>query len=157
MILSYTVLLLLVILTIGIILNTLINKSFEQYALDRQKKQIAAITEQVEQQYNAETGLYNIEALEVIGNAALLNGCIIHIRTVNNEIHWGIQRHKAAECLLALQHAETNMHSRYPNSQGGYTETSADLKQGEKNTGSLIIGYYGPIPWTMMSLRLSIS
>jgi signal transduction histidine kinase len=85
-----------------------------------------------------------IEALEVVGNAALLNGYIIHIRTVNNEIHWDIQRHKAAECLLTLQHTETNMHSLYPNFQGGYAETSADLKQEGKNTGSLIIGYYGP-------------
>jgi signal transduction histidine kinase len=144
MIVSYIVLLLLVILTIGILLNTLINKSFEQYALGRQKKQIAAITEQVEQQYNAETGLYNIAALEVIGSAALLNGYIIHVRTVNNEIHWDIQQHKAKECLLALQHAETNMHSLYPNFQGSYTEISADLKQEGKNSGSLIVGYYGP-------------
>jgi hypothetical protein len=43
------------IFVIGIIINTLINKSFEQYALDRQKKQIAVIIAQVEQQYNAET------------------------------------------------------------------------------------------------------
>ena len=57
MIFSYTILLLLTIFVIGILVNTLINKSFEQYALDRQKKQIAAIVEQVEQQYNGETGL----------------------------------------------------------------------------------------------------
>jgi signal transduction histidine kinase len=144
MIRSYTVLLLLTIFAIGIIVNTLINKSFERYALGRQKKQIAAIIEQVEQQYNGETGLYDIEGLEVIGNAALLNGYIIHIRTVNNEIHWDIQHHKAEECLLALQHAETNMHSRYPNFQGGYTEITAELKHSSLATGSLIIGYYGP-------------
>jgi signal transduction histidine kinase len=144
MIRSYTALLLCAIFVIGIIVNTLINTSFEQYALDRQKKQIAAITAQVEAQYNADTGLYDIEALEVIGNAALLNGYIIHIRTVNNEIHWDIQQHKAEECLLAIQHAETNMHSRYPNFQGGYTETAAELIQSGEKTGSLIIGYYGP-------------
>jgi signal transduction histidine kinase len=144
MIFSYTVLLLLTIVVIGIIVNTLINKSFEQYALGKQKKQIAAIVEQVEQQYNGETGLYDIEGLEVIGNAALLNGYIIHIRTVNNEIHWDIQQHKAEECLLALQHAETNMHSRYPNFQGGYTEITTELKHSSLTTGSLIIGYYGP-------------
>jgi signal transduction histidine kinase len=144
MIFSYIALLLFAILIIGVIVNTLINKSFERYALGRQKKQIAAIIEQVEQQYNAETGLYNIEALEVIGNAALLNGYIIHIRTMNNEIHWDIQQHKAEECLLALQHAETNMHSLYPNFQGSYTEIVNELKQAEEKTGSLIIGYYGP-------------
>jgi signal transduction histidine kinase len=144
MIHSYTALLLLTIFAIGIIVNILINKSFERYALDRQKRQIAAILEQVEQQYNGETGLCDVEGLEVIGNAALLNGYIIHIRTVNNEIHWDIQQHKAEECLLALQHAETNMHSRYPNFQGGYTEITAELKYSDLTTGSLIIGYYGP-------------
>jgi signal transduction histidine kinase len=144
MILSYTVLLLLTIFVIGIIVNTLINKSFEQYALSRQKKQIAAIIEQVEQQYNPETAGYDIERLEVIGNAALLNGFIIHIKTVNNEIHWDIQQHKGEECLLALQHAETNMHSRYPNFQGGYTEISAELKYADVTSGSLIVGFYGP-------------
>jgi signal transduction histidine kinase len=154
MILSCIVLLLLVILTIGVILNTLINRSFEQYALGRQKKQIAAITEQVQRQYNAETGLYNVAALEAIGNAALLNGYIIHIRTVNNEIHWDIQQHKAEECLLALQHAETNMHSLYPNFQGGCTEINADLKQNGKNSSHLIIGYYGP--WSLDDDELAL-
>ena len=144
MICSYTALLLLTILVIGVIVNTLIDKSFEQYALNRQKKQIAAITEQIEQQYDTATGLYNVEGLEVIGAAALQNGFIIHIKTVTNEIHWDIQQHKAEECLLALQHAETNMHSRYPNFQGGYTEISNELNYSGLTTGSVIIGYYGP-------------
>ena len=144
MIVSYTALLLLTIMVIGLIVNTLIDKSFERYALNRQKKQIAAITGQVTQQYDPVTGLYDIEGLEVIGNAALQNGFIMHIKNAANEIHWDIQQHKAEECLFALQHAENNMHSRYPHFQGGYTETTVELNYSGLITGSLIIGYYGP-------------
>jgi signal transduction histidine kinase len=144
MIFSYSLLLLCAIFIIGIIVNTLINKSFEQYALNRQKKQIETIIDQVNQQYNTETGSYNIEGLEVIGNATLQNGFILHIKKANNEIHWDIQQHKAEECLFVLQHAETNMHSRYPNFQGGYTEDTYELKYNGETTGSLTIGYYGP-------------
>jgi methyl-accepting chemotaxis protein len=36
------------------------------------------------------------------------------------------------------------MHSRYPNFQGSYTETAAELTQAGEKTGCLIIGCYGP-------------
>jgi len=79
-----------------------------------------------------------------LGNAALQNGLMVHIQTLNKEVDWDIQQHKSEECLILLQHAETNMHSRYPNFQGGYMEESYELKQNNVLTGNITVGFYGP-------------
>lgn len=144
LVLTYTIISLVIVISLSVLFNMSIDKIFEQYALNQQKKQIEEIITQVNQQYLEEAGLYNIDGLAIISNAALQNGIMVHIRTTNNEIDWDIRQHKAQECQILLQHAETNMHSRYPNFQGGYAEDTYDLKYGNVLAGYLTIGYYGP-------------
>lgn len=141
---SYLMISLLIVISLSVLFNLSLDKIFEQYAITQRKQQIDKIITQVNQQYLKETGLYNIDGLEVIGNAALQNGIMVHIQTVNKEIDWDIKLHKAQECQMLLQHIETNMHSRYPKFQGGYTEDNYDLKYNDKIVGYLTIGYYGP-------------
>jgi len=142
--LTYMVISLLIVVSLSVFFNMSIDKIFEQYAREQQKKQVEEIITQVNQQYLEEAGLYNIDGLAIIANAALQNGIMVHIRTANHEIDWDVRQHKAQECQVLLQHAETNMHSRYPNFQGGYTEDTYDLKYSNKLVGYLTVGYYGP-------------
>lgn len=144
MIISYSILSLLIVSSLSVLLNISIDKLFEQYAMNRKENQIQGIISQVNQQYLAENGIYNVNGLEVIANAALQNGFMVHIRTANKEIDWDIRQHKAQECQVLLQHAETNMHSLYPKFQGGYAEKTYDLKFKEEFVGYLTIGFYGP-------------
>lgn len=144
LVLTYTVVSLIIVVSLSVLFNLSIDKIFEQYAKEQQKKQINEIITQVNQQYLDETGLYNIDGLAIIANAALQNGFMMHIQTINNEIDWDIRQHKAQECQVLLQHAETNMHTRYPNFQGGYAEDTYDLKYSNKLVGYLTVGYYGP-------------
>jgi len=141
---TYTVISLIIVVSLSVLFNLFIDRIFEQYALNQQKKQIEGIITQVNQQYLEKSGLYNIEGIAVIANAALQNGIMVHVQTINNEIDWDIRQHKAQECQVLLQHAETNMHSRYPNFQGGYAEDTYDLEYKGKLTGYLTVGYYGP-------------
>ena len=144
LIMTYTIISLMIVASLSILFNMSVDKIFQQYAIEQQKKQIQEIITQVNQQYLKETGTYNVDGLEVIANAALQNAIMVHVRTLNNEIDWDIQQHKARECQVLLQHAEKNMHNRYPNFKGGYAEGTYDLKYDNKLTGYLTIGYYGP-------------
>lgn len=144
MILSYSFIAILIVLALSVLFNLSLDKLFEQYANRQRDLQIERITEQVNQQYSPNDRTYNIAGLELIGNAALQNGIMVHVQTVSMEIDWDIQQHRAQECQLQLQHAEMNMHSRYPNFKGGYTENNYDLVYDGEVAGYLTIGYYGP-------------
>lgn len=154
MIFSYTIITILIIIVFVILFNRAINNLFEQYAIDQRSQQIDKVISQVNEQYNEETGLYNIEAMEIIGNSALQNGIMIHIQTINKEIDWDIRMHNAQECQMLLQHAETNMHNKYPDFKGGYAEDTYELKNNGKNVGYLTVGYYGPYSFDRNELSL---
>ena len=152
--LSHFLIALLIVFALSILFNLSLDGVFKQYALKQQKLLIQKINDQVNEQYNANSGLYNQEALEVIGNAALQNGILIHVQTLNKQIDWDIKLHKAKECQLALQHAENNMQSRYPNFKGNYSEDTYDLKYNGNTVGYLSVGYYGPYSLDDMELSL---
>ena len=63
---------------------------FAHYANDQRQSQIQQIIQQIEEQYLPESQGYNIDALEVIGNAALQNGLIVHVQARNGEVDWDI-------------------------------------------------------------------
>jgi len=154
LILSYVLVSLLIVVALSVLFNLSIDAIFEQYAKVRQKQQVDEIITRIDQQFIAESGLYNISGLEVIANAALQNGIMVHVRTNNNEIDWDVRQHKYQECQILLQHAETNMHNRYPNFRGGYTEDTYDLIYMGNRVGDLIVGYYGPYSLGQNELQL---
>ena len=141
---SYTAISLVIVASLSLLFNLFADGFFEQYAISQQKKQITEIINQVNQQYVPATGLYDVDGLGAIASAALLNGMMIHVRTPDSAIDWDVRTHKATECQVILKHLEENMHSQYPNFQGGYRENTYDLKTGETLNGYLTIGYYGP-------------
>jgi len=144
LIIAYSVLSLLIVSSLSVLFNLSIDKIFKQYAINQQSKTIKEIIEQINQQYDDQTGLYNIEGIEIIANSALQNGIMVHLRTINHEIDWDIRQHKNQECLIILQHTEKIMHSRYPNFEGGFSEDIYDLINNGKIVGLLSVGYYGP-------------
>ncbi len=154
LIVSYVFVALMIVVALSVLFNLSIDKIFEQYAIMRQKQQVKEIIAQIDQQFIEGSGLYDLSGLEVIANAALQNGIMVHVRTNNNEIDWDIRQHKYQECQILLQHAAINMHSRYPNFQGGYTEDTYDLKYMGNLAGYLTIGYYGPYSLGQNELQL---
>ena len=150
----FSVLLLFSLGSITILFNLTMDSLFAHYANDQRQSQIQQIIQQIEEQYLPESQGYNIDALEVIGNAALQNGLIVHVQARNGEVDWDISVHKAQECQIALQHAEENMHSRYPSFNGGYSEYTYDLSYAGTPTGYLTIGYYSPYALDVDALAL---
>ena len=82
--------------------NGAVDKLFEMYANEQRQKQVQQIQEQINEQYSPLWG-YNVSGLEVIGNAALQNGLIVHVQTLKGELDWDISVHKTQECQLVLQ------------------------------------------------------
>ncbi|WP_312427365.1 sensor histidine kinase [Lacrimispora sp.] len=141
---SYSAIAVLTVLCLSLFFNVMADRMFETYAKKQQKNQVDQIIFQINQLYNSETGLYDINGIEIIGYAALQNGIIIHMQSANRDIDWDVRSHRAEECKMVLQHAESNMHKTYPNFKGSYTEESYQLENDGKITGTLKIGYYGP-------------
>ncbi len=154
LIISYAVIAFLVVVCLSVLFNISVDKIFENYAINQRNSQIEAIIKQVDEQYLENSGLYNVEGVQIVAGSALQNGIMVHVETLNKEVDWDIRQHKAQECRILLQHAETNMHSRYPNFQGGYREETYDLKYSEKLVGYLTVGYYGP--YSLKSSELSL-
>ena len=144
LIVSYSAIALLIILALSIIFNLTADDIFEQYAKKQQRNQMEQIKTQIDELYNPKTGLYEKEGIAIIGYAALQNGLIIHVQSTNKEIDWDAKSHRAEECNIVLKHAENTMNQKYPNFNGRYLEETFTLKNNDKVTGTLNIGYYGP-------------
>lgn len=149
----FTFLMILVLLLFGLLFNGTVDKMFATYANEQREKQIQQIKEQIGDLYDPHQGI-SLSGLEVIGNAALQNGLIVHVQTLHGELDWDISVHKAQACQLALQHAEENMHSRYPSFDGSYTEHNIDILYGDTPIGYLTVGYYGPYALNDAELKL---
>ena len=149
----FTTFLVVALILFTLFFNGAVDKLFEMYANEQRQKQVQQIQEQINEQYSPLWG-YNVSGLEVIGNAALQNGLIVHVQTLKGELDWDISVHKTQECQLVLQHAEENMHSRYPSFNGSYTEQNYDLLYDGNTVGYLTIGYYGPYALNDSELEL---
>lgn len=154
LIVSVSILLLFSTGALSIIFNYSIDGLFKEYAYYQQEQRVEQIIEQINAQYLPDSQSYNMDGLEVIGNAALQGGIFVHVQTINKELDWDISTHKAQECQLMLQHAEQNMHSRYPTFQGGLEQKNYDLFYQGVQVGYLTLGFYGPYSFNESELQL---
>lgn len=144
LIITYSFISIVIIVTLAFFLNYSMNIIFEEYAKKQQADRIESVKKQIIELYNSDSGEFDTAGMEIVGNAALQNGLILHIQTVNKEIDWDINTHKKQECQMMLEHADQNMQSRYPNFAGGYKEDKYELVIDNKVIGYVIVGYYGP-------------
>lgn len=154
LIISYSLVALLIILSLSIFFQIRTDQLFEEYAKKQQKTQIDQIISQLNLLYDKETGTFDNRGIGTIGYAALQNGYIIQVQSMNGSIDWDVRTHRSEECLMILEHAEGNMKGRYPNFKGSYTEETYTLKQEGVVFGSLKIGYYGPYSLSDQELEL---
>ena len=144
LIIPYSLIAVLLVLTLSVLFNVTETRTFEQYAKKQRKNQISRIVAQVGMLYDEQTGSYDQRGIEMVGYAALQNGIIMQLENEDKTLDWDIRSHRAEECSMVLQHAEENMNQKYPNFKGGYTEEQYPLIQDGKVTGTLKLGYYGP-------------
>ena len=137
-----------------LIANREIESLFITHANDQQEQRIQQIIFQVNDLFQNPNGTVSLDGLETIGNAALQNGILLHVTTLNREIDWDITTHKSDECNLILQHRELNMHSRYPTFEGGYEQRIEEITYNGIVIGEITLGYYGPFTFDDAELEL---
>ena len=133
LILSYSFISFLIIVSLAVFYTISMESVFSKYAKEQLEEKIR---------------------IEIIGNAALQNGLLMHVKTTDGELDWDIRTHKEEECQIALQHAENNMHGRYLGFDGKYQEKEYMLESDGKQVGTLTVGYYGPYSYTDSELQL---
>lgn len=154
LIVSYSMIALLIVLSLSLLFNIRADQLFEEYAKKQHKSQLIQLIGQINQLYDKETGVFDYDGLEIIGYAALQNGFIICVQTTNQESGWDMRTHRSDECTVALRHAEEIMKERYPNFEGRYTEESYPLECDGIVFGVLKAGYYGPYTLSDQELEL---
>lgn len=154
LILWYSLVSVLCILTINIFLNIYLDKAFRKYAIEQREQQIEKIIHQVNDLYDEETGQYDPTGLNIIGNAALQNGIIIHVQTRARGLNWDIRTHNPLECQNVIQHKKAIMKQESYNIQGRYEERRIDLTNDGIIVGILTVGYYGPYSFNKSEVQL---
>ena len=154
LILSYSFISFLIIVSLAVFYTISMESVFSKYAKEQLEEKISSVVSQMEELYQEDTGKYEMTGIEIIGNAALQNGLLMHVKTTDGELDWDIRTHKEEECQIALQHAENNMHGRYLGFDGKYQEKEYMLESDGKQVGTLTVGYYGPYSYTDSELQL---
>ena len=142
--LSYALMALLLVATVSLFSNYLLQNQFEKYIIRQQSAKNEEIVQRIAQQYDAGAKSFPEDSLEAIGMNALESGMILRVCDTRGNVVWDAMVHNNGLCHQMLQNMARDMKSRYPNFQGAYEEKSYPIAAGSADAGSVVIGYYGP-------------
>jgi Signal transduction histidine kinase len=142
--LSYILVALLLVAIISFMTNILMEKQFKDYIIQQQEQRNNDTINLISQQYNTTTDSWNAEGIESIGISAISQGLIIKVTDNSGRVLWDATVHNNGMCTMILEHMAQNMSAHNPNFKGGYVEKSYQVKNSNKQAGTVNIGYYGP-------------
>lgn len=129
---------------ISLLSNVIINKEFEIYKAEQQKKKADNIVANFNNQYNSLTKEWNTEYIHGMGMYALYDGYIIKLYDDNGKIVWDAQNHDMAMCTEIMHEISERMEARRPGISGEFISHDYDLTMNGQKIGSMVISYYGP-------------
>jgi two-component system sensor histidine kinase BaeS len=149
--LSYVLVALLCVLMVSALANGVLESSFRRYVRDAQGRKAQAFAAQVGAQLGRD-GAWDQAGLTAVGMAALEQGMILKLSTIEGSVVWDATVHNNGLCVQLLTHMAQNMASRYPNWRGSYTESLYPVRASFRDVGTLAIGYYGPFSYSDQEL-----
>lgn len=147
LILSYILIATICVFLISIISNIYLDKHFKDYIINNQEKKNSEIVNRVGQQYSENKG-WDKYSIQSIGIGALENGMIIKVKDNKDAVVWDAMEYNNGMCENMMSQMAKNMHSRYPNWDGGYIENRYPIGYQNQVVGEIEIGYYGPFYFT---------
>jgi len=133
---------------LGIFVNFLLEKQFENYIIDKITQKNNEIVSNLEMRYTDSDWKWEEAGLEYIGVNALGDSLIIRISNVQGTVLWDATKHDSGMCASILQNLAENMQNHNAAFNGGYKEKTFDITVGQKVVGSVSIGYFGPYYYT---------
>ena len=143
LILSYTTLSLLLVFSLLVISNTLLERQFKDYMISKQEEKNAAYVSAILTEVSSGKSL-SAESFLALGQKALNEGIIIMIRDKQNTDIFCMSCYDNLRCENMIGAMAQTMENRYPGFAGEYTEKQYILTSGDTNYGTVTLGYYGP-------------
>lgn len=129
---------------ISLLSNIIINREFELYKAEQQKKKADNIVANFTNQYNSMKQEWNIEFIHGMGMYALYDGYIIKVYDQSGEVVWDAQNHDMEMCTQIMHEITKRMEAKRPNISGAFVSHEYDLTKNGQKVGSMDISYYGP-------------
>lgn len=141
--LSYILISMVCVFLISIIASISLESLFRSYVKVNQGEKNQNIVNLISQQYKAGTG-WNKDVIQDVGINALENGMIVSVSDTKGNLIWDATKYNSGMCEQMMVNMAHNMSSRYPNWKGEFTTVNYAMKDGDREFGSVTIGYYGP-------------
>lgn len=144
LILSLVSLIILVVITIAVSINSVFEKKFEEYIIKNNKNEVSNLINSIQSEYM--DGRWNLYSIEKIGESAINKGIFIDLYDTDQTLIWGATTYSQDRCNKIMGNIENNMNHTRSNWHGKYTEQTFSLKNSSDEViGSVKIGTYGTL------------
>jgi len=133
---------------IGLFVNFLLEKQFENYVIDKIAQRNSDIVASLESRYEDWGGKWDEAGLENLGVSALGDSLMLRVSDAEGTVLWDAMNHNSGMCASIIQNLAENMQGHNAGFSGGYEEKIFPVMVGQNVVGSVIIGYYGPYYYT---------
>ena len=142
LILSLVSLIIIVILSIALSINSVFNKKFEQYIIRNNENEISNIIDSIRSKYvNVE---WELSSIQQIGEDAISNGIFVDLYDKDSNLVWGAMTYNKNMCHMVMGSIENNMNYMINKNKSNYTEKLFEIKNLDNEIiGNIKIGSYG--------------
>ena len=142
LILSLVSLIIIVILSIALSINSVFNKKFEQYIIRNNENEISNIIDSIRSKYV--NGEWELSSIQQIGEDAISNGIFVDLYDKDSNLVWGAMTYNKNMCHMVMGSIENNMNYMINKNISNYTEKLFEIKNLDNEIiGNIKIGSYG--------------
>ncbi|MDR1412345.1 MAG: hypothetical protein LBJ07_00255 [Actinomycetes bacterium] len=143
--LAITLVVVFAIALITLLSNVLVARQFERYVERQQATRTRELVALLGQQYDADTGQFDVDALHTIGMDALYQGYIVKVLDASGATAWDAQHHDMSQCRAVMREVQMRMDQRMPQVEGDFQEERFALRDAAGvAVGSAAVTFYGP-------------
>ncbi|MDR3295939.1 MAG: HAMP domain-containing protein [Clostridiales Family XIII bacterium] len=136
--------LLLTVLLVSVLSNALINRRFEAYVIRQQEVRTEDIIASLADQYDALTGVWDLEFIHAVGMSALYDGYIVKLYDKAGGMVWDAENHDMTLCGQIMEEIAKRMKAWNPGASGEFASHEYGLSQNGAAAGRVVILYFGP-------------
>ena len=142
LILSLVSLIIIVILSIALSINSVFNKKYELYIIRNNVNEISNIIDSIRSKYV--NGEWELSSIQQIGEDAISNGIFVDLYDKDSNLVWGAMTYNKNMCHMVMGSIENNMNYMINKNKSNYTEKLFEIKNLDNEIiGNIKIGSYG--------------